>query len=357
MNTEETLDLYSVRVPVFQGPLDLLLHLIRENKIDIYDIPIAEITHQYLEYIEMMKELNLEIAGEFLVMAATLIYIKSRLLLPRDEEAQAEEGEDPRLELVQRLLEYQALKEAALSLKDREESWRDFFWREPLPEDDESKEQGDQELLLFDLNLFDLIGAFRKYLDRAPVASMEITRETLTVKDKISYMVERLTTESTIRFEDLFADDRTRAQMVITFVALLEIIRLGLARAYQEGEFGIIWVINPEAQKPEEAPQDVQGGEAASAETGSSEIVQDEKPEEADAIEDLTEEADSAICDVSASLEEEDSELDVDENERDNMNEGDSDAQGTEDDFTSIEEEETDKSAGGYDHNRVDHSD
>lgn len=264
MNTEETLDLYSVRVPVFEGPLDLLLHLIRENKIDIYDIPIADITHQYLQYLEMMKELNLEIAGEFLVMAATLIYIKSRLLLPRDEETQLEDGEDPRLELVQRLLEYQALKEAAISLKEKEESWRDFFWRDPLPEEEDQSTESEQELLLFDLNLFDLIGAFRQFLEKAPVESLEITRETLTVKDKISHVMERLADEETIRFEDLFAEDRTRTQMVVTFIALLEIIRLGLARAYQEGEFGMIWIINPQAQEAENGVPDQSGPEDVS---------------------------------------------------------------------------------------------
>src|SRR5512135_40056 len=111
-------DLYNIKLPAFEGPLDLLLHLIRENKVDIYDIPISFITHRYLEYIEMMKELNLEIAGEFLVVAATLIHIKSRMLLPLDEQAAPEEMEDPRLELVQRLLEYQAYKDAATILRE-----------------------------------------------------------------------------------------------------------------------------------------------------------------------------------------------------------------------------------------------
>lgn len=344
MDTEETLDLYSVRVPVFEGPLDLLLHLIRENKIDIYDIPIADITHQYLEYLEIMKELNLEIAGEFLVMAATLIYIKSRLLLPRDEEAQTEEGEDPRLELVQRLLEYQALKEAALSLKDREETWRDYFWRDPLPEDEDSGDSGEQELLLFDLNLFDLIGAFRQYLDRAPVASMEITREVLTVKDKISYVLDRLSTETTVRFEDLFSGDRTRMQMVITFVALLEIIRLGLARAYQEGEFGIIWVINPEAQKQEEATGP---SGSPSGETESTEVLQDEKPDE------VYENDAAEWDDVSASLEEERSELDVDEDDRDALHEGDNEAEGVEDDLSSLDAAETGERVEGDELDRL----
>ena len=146
-------DVYNIKIPVFEGPFDLLLHLIRENKIDIYDIPIALITGQYLQYIEMMKELNLEIAGEFLVMAATLIHIKSRLLLPPDEETSAEENEDPRLELVQRLLEYQTFKEAASTLRKKEEDWMKIFFKEPVSDGD--------EFYLVDVNLFDLIGAFK----------------------------------------------------------------------------------------------------------------------------------------------------------------------------------------------------
>src|SRR4030042_5227837 len=125
-------DIIKIKTPVFEGPFDLLLHLIRENKIDIYDIPISVITSQYLEYIEIMKELNLEIAGDFLVMAATLIQIKSRMLLPPDEEAAAEEQEDPRLDLVQRLLDYQKYKEAASDLRTKEEEGMGGFQQEPL---------------------------------------------------------------------------------------------------------------------------------------------------------------------------------------------------------------------------------
>ncbi len=244
-------DPYSIKLPVFEGPLDLLLHLIRENKIDIYDIPIALITHRYLQYIEVMKELDLEIAGEFLVMASTLIHIKSRMLLPVDEEEFPEDYEDPRLELVQRLLEYQEFKEASLSLKEREESWRDYFWREP--EEVDGAEDDDAELPLFDMSLFDLIGAFKSLLDKVPSEVLEITREKLTVKDKISLIAERLETEDTIRFESLFSSDSTRTEMLVTFIALLEVIRLGLARGYQDREFGVIWIINPQKDLEEDA--------------------------------------------------------------------------------------------------------
>ena len=240
-------DLYSVKLPVFEGPLDLLLHLIRENKVDIYDIPISLITGQYLHYIGVMKELDLEIAGEFIVMAATLIHIKSRMLLPADEEAPLEEMEDPRLELVQRLLEYQGYKDAASILKEKEDEALKLFVREKT-EFDEEKTEEQQELYLFDINLFDLLGAFKKILDNAPPEVRTITKETLTVKDRIMHIAEMLESIDTIRFEDLFADTTSRVELIVTFLALLELLRLGMARVYQEKEFGSIWVINPQKQ-------------------------------------------------------------------------------------------------------------
>lgn len=230
-------DIINIKIPVFEGPFDLLLHLIRENKIDIYDIPISLITGQYLAYLEIMKELNLEIAGDFLVMAATLIQIKSRMLLPPDEEVSAEEQEDPRRELVQRLLEYQKFKDAAIEFRTREDEWLKVFHREPLSDEEEG------ELYLFDLSLFDLLDAFKKILDKAPPEIVSITRETLTVKDRMSTIMEIMEAQETVRFEDLFKEGITRIYLIITFVALLELIRLGLVRAYQEKHFGNIWVI------------------------------------------------------------------------------------------------------------------
>ncbi|HWR57737.1 MAG TPA: segregation/condensation protein A [Thermodesulfovibrionales bacterium] len=245
---------YSIKLPAFEGPLDLLLHLIRENKVDIYDIPISTITHRYLEYIEMMKELNLDIAGEFLVMAATLIHIKSRMLLPV-EEVSGEEPEDPRFELVQRLIEYQAFKEASLALREKETEWGKVFYREAgHAEEDGGTEspldsEGSAELDLFDLSLFDLLTAFKRLLDKAPQDVVTtITRETLTVKDRIAFIAEKIEQQEAMRFEDLFEGNLTRARLVITFVALLEVLRLGLARAYQEKEFGSIWIISPSRQ-------------------------------------------------------------------------------------------------------------
>ncbi len=249
MNFQDVEEVYNIKIPVFEGPFDLLLHLIKENKIDIYDIPIALITGQYLQYIEMMKELNLEIAGEFLVMAATLIHIKSRMLLPPDEEVPVEGQEDPRRELVQRLLEYQTFKEAASSFKKREEEWMKVFHRDPLSDED------DVELYLFDVSLFDLLDAFKGLLDKAPPDVVSITKETLTVKDRMSVIMEMLEGKEAIRFEEIFKvgidsqrEGITRIQLIVTFIALLELIKLGLAKAYQEREFGNIWVINPAKQ-------------------------------------------------------------------------------------------------------------
>jgi segregation and condensation protein A len=241
---EET---YSVKLPLFEGPMDLLLHLIREQKIDIYDIPIALITRQYLEYLEMMKELNLDIVGDFLVMAATLIHIKSRMLLPIEETADTEEPEDPRLELVMKLLEYQAFKDAALGLREREDERSSLYTREPSEEEEPMPEEVDQPLL-FELNLYDLIHAFRDLLEKAPAEVQAITRETLTMKDKMALILDNLQHRDAMRFTDLFRGDLTRSQFIVTFLALLEILRLGVAKVYQEGEFGTIWVINPEVR-------------------------------------------------------------------------------------------------------------
>lgn len=243
-------DLYKVKVPLFEGPLDLLLHLIRENKIDIYDIPISIITHQYLEYIELLKELDLDIAGEFLVMAATLIHIKSRMLLPIEETADTEELEDPRLELVQRLLAYREFRDASLGLREREEQWSEVMYREANPELDES-EDGSGELPLFNLNIFDLLMAFRKILERAPSEIASITKEALSIKDSMAHIIETLRGSEAVRFEDLFKGVATKPHLIITFIALLEAIKIGLARVYQEAEFGQLWVIRPEDRPAE----------------------------------------------------------------------------------------------------------
>ncbi len=240
MEPVESDNKYSVKVPVFEGPLDLLLHLIKENKLDIYDIPISVITKQYLEYIELMQELNLEIASEFLVIAATLIYIKSRMLLPQDETVESGEEEDPRAGLVQRLLEYQAFKEASGELRKREEVWTNAYTRPPLEID---KSAIESDLALFEINLFDLVGALKKILSKAPPEEVRITKETLTVKDRISTIIERLESENTVRFDSIFEEDSSRVQIIVTFLALLEILRLGLGKVYQDKQFSTIWIM------------------------------------------------------------------------------------------------------------------
>ncbi len=235
---------YRIRLPVFEGPLDLLLHLIKENKIDIYDIPIALITEQYLEYLALMKDLDLDIAGEFLLMAATLIHIKSRMLLPVDE-TQEEPETDPRAELVQRLLEYQSFKETSGFFREREDLWKGIFYRYATEE--AADIVFEQEPMLFELSLFDLIAAFKRLLEKAPEEIIEITREVLTVKDRIAFILESLSDAKSISFEGLFKGDVTRPQLIVTFLALLEILKLGIARVYQEKEFGTIWILKQQA--------------------------------------------------------------------------------------------------------------
>lgn len=241
------------KLPVFEGPLDLLLHLIKSNKIDIYDIPILDITRQYLEYIELMKELNLEIAGDFLVMASTLIHIKSRMLLPPAEEEKDEPDEDPRAELVKRLLEYEAYKETSSHFRKREDIWNNVF-RRGLPDKDSFEFEPEPEL--FEASVFDLISAFQKLLEKAPEEIREITREKLTVSDRINYIVERLEREEGIKFEDLFEDGYTKVTLLVTFLAMLEIVRLGLVKIYQEKAFESIWLLKPREEASAEPAQD-----------------------------------------------------------------------------------------------------
>ena len=233
-----------IALPILEGPMDLLLHLIRESKLDIYDIPIAEITRQYLATLELMKELNLEVAGEFLVMAATLIHIKSRMLLPPDE---TEDGaiEDPRAELVTRLLEFERYKEVTGQFRSREEAWRFVFSRPSVVDDREIIVEKEEQPALFEVGLFDLLTAFRQLLEKVPSELVEITREVLTVKDSISRLLERMEGVESMKFEDLFAGVLTRRSLVVTFLALLEVLRLGLLRVYQERHMAPIWVIAP----------------------------------------------------------------------------------------------------------------
>jgi segregation and condensation protein A len=231
---------YSVRLDAFEGPLDLLLHLIKKNEINIYDIPITLIAQQYLEYLTLMKSLNLSVAGDFLVMAATLLHIKSRTLLPADEtEADDEDGLDPREELVRRLVEYKRYKDAADRLDDRERLWREVFRREPEPS--KSSEPVSDEELLEDVSLFDLVDALQGVLARMPNPQLvEITLEHLTVKAQMARILEALEGKESVTFVSLFEEQDQRLVVIVTFLALLELIRTGLVRVFQGELFGPI---------------------------------------------------------------------------------------------------------------------
>jgi segregation and condensation protein A len=232
---------YKVKLEVFEGPLDLLLYLIKKEEVDIYDIPIERITTQYMEYLSLMQLLNLEVAGEFLVMAATLMYIKSRMLLPADQQvtdSEAEEGEDPRWELIRQLVEYKKFKEAALQLARREEEQANVFTRAG----DSGIEAGPQEVPLAEVSIFDLIN---EVLKKASVHEdfREIYEERFTVSDKIEEILYTLRDRSEIRFVDLFSEGASRAEVVVTFLALLELIRLKRFRVCQPEAFGEIQVV------------------------------------------------------------------------------------------------------------------
>ena len=224
-----------VKLDTFEGPLDLLLHLIRKNEVNIYDIPIALITEQYLAYIELMQELNLDVAGEFLVEAATLIHIKSRTLLPRPDPTQdGAEEEDPREALVRRLLEHQKYKAAAELLHDRETLRSAQFMR---PDASVAAAAGDEYEPELEVDLFSLLAAFRGVLERAKGrARMVLPPEQISIEDRMHQLLGRLSETEACGFEDLFADgDGSRPFMIVTFLALLEMIRLKLIRVFQGG--------------------------------------------------------------------------------------------------------------------------
>lgn len=239
MSTDDSQISYAVKLPAFEGPLDLLLHLIKKNEINIYDIPISLITGQYLEYLSLMKSLNLAVAGEFLVMAATLIHIKSKTLLPPSETDEEEDEEDPRADLVMRLLEYQRFKDAAQGFESRENEWREVFYRPASHGTDGPTD----EINLVDLSLFDLLEALRGVMERAPERKgLEIVVDELSVQDRMSLILDRLEREESITFTSLFDDDTTRLAMIVTFLALLELIRLKRVRILQAELFGVIRV-------------------------------------------------------------------------------------------------------------------
>jgi segregation and condensation protein A len=232
---------YQIKLEIFEGPMDLLLHLIKKHELDIYSIPIALITQQYLEYIDLMKSLDMEIAGDFLVMASTLTHIKSRMLLPPpDSPEEGEDGVDPRTELIRRLLEYKSFKEAAASLENQEATWSQVYTRraETAPE-----LPAEDEPLLFDFHLFDLLAALKDVMNRVPDEKFEITAETVSITEKISRILARLEAVDSLLFADLFEGSTSRAQVIATFLALLELIKTRVIKAVQIEQFGAIRIL------------------------------------------------------------------------------------------------------------------
>jgi len=247
---------YKLKLDVFEGPLDLLLYLIKKNDLDICDIPIAEVTDQYMEYIEMMKMLDLEVVGEFLVMAATLMQIKSKMLLPPDPSEEPEEEEDPRDELMRRLQEYRIFKEVAEQLKEREIQQKDFY---PRRVDSEQRKelQDEAKEVYFEANLFDLINAFTKALRKfKEKAVYEITEEEFTVEQKIHDILHLLLKVNKVFLNDLFDKARSKPEVIVIFMAILELIRLREIKVMQKRLFSDIEIMrNRENVIPTEAPE------------------------------------------------------------------------------------------------------
>ncbi len=234
---------YKLKLEIFEGPLDLLLYLIKKDDIDINDIPISQITEQYMQYISMMKMLDLDVVGDFLVMAATLMQIKSRMLLPPDPNEQPEEELDPRDELARRLLEYKKFKEIAEALKEKETLRQDFFGRNIDPEALQQLREESKEIY-YEASLFDLISALSEALKKAPEEVIhEIITEEFTVERKLHDILHLLLKESTIRLQDLFERSRTKIEIIVTFLAVLELIRIKELIAVQKGVFGEIEIM------------------------------------------------------------------------------------------------------------------
>jgi len=239
----------TIKLERFEGPLDLLLHLIKRDEIDIYDIPISHITEQYLRYLDLMRQLDLEVAGDFLVMAATLMRIKAKMLLPLPAVGEVDEPGDPREELVQRLVEYRQFKEAAHTLRSREDERRLLFERGMLPGDDEVG-----PLPLARVSLFSLIDALNRVLARVPEPSVyAVQTESFAVEDKIELLTATLRRRGRLSFEELLAGCRSRSEMVVTFIALLELIKLGEALVVQHETFGDITIVAGEPGETDRA--------------------------------------------------------------------------------------------------------
>lgn len=247
---------YKVKFEVFEGPLDLLLYLIKKEEVDIYEVNLTRLATQFIEYIDMMREFDLEIAGEFLVMASTLMYIKSRELLPVDQQAQVEgeeEGEDPRWELIRQLVEYKKFKDAAAQLHVLEARQENVFPRVPGKlEFAEEQPVAKVEISIFDL--LNAVNAVLKRFEKLQGSTRDIFEDKWTVSEKIEYVVRVLSTREHVRFSELFEDATSRSEVVCTFLALLELIRLKQLVCVQAADFGEIEITKrPAAVVPAES--------------------------------------------------------------------------------------------------------
>ena len=241
---------YKVKFEVFEGPLDLLLYLIKKEEVDIYEVNLTTMATQFIEYIEVMRQLDLEIAGEFLVMASTLMYIKSRELLPVDQQVAVEEeddGEDPRWELIRQLVEYKKFKDAAARLQELEIRQESIFRREapkPVFEKEQTKP---------DVSIFDLINAVNSILKRVAERegeSREIFEDKWSVSEKIEMIARTIGEKARVKFSDLFENATSRTEVVVTFLAMLELIRLKQIICVQPDHFAEIEIIKAEAPRP-----------------------------------------------------------------------------------------------------------
>ncbi len=248
---------YEVKLNIFEGPLDLLLHLIHKNEVDIFDIPISTITDQYLEYIDLMEALNIDIAGDFLIMASTLTHIKSKMLLP---ELKDDEEEDPALEITRPLLEYMRYKEAAEDLSERDILNRDVFSRQVLLDlQDQAKDEDPQ----LDVSLFQLMDAFKRIVEQTlPGTKLEVHLERWTIKDKMESIMDLLKQKETTFFHEIFRLDQTISEFIVTFLALLELTHLGLIEVFQPTQQSDIQ-LTPKFEENGENGNDGDNGETA----------------------------------------------------------------------------------------------
>jgi len=235
---------YKIRLDMFEGPLDLLLYLVKKDHLNIYDIPIAKVTQQYLEYINLLQLLDLNIVGEFLVMAATLMQIKSKMLLPAEELAALEEEEDPRAELVKRLLEYEKFKQIAENLKQREISQQEVFKRPKTETPEDTRSTDKQEDKYFEASIFDLINAFSRALKDVPrEVFYEVIKDQYTVEQKVHDILHLLLLQSEIKLSDLFTKAKSKIEIIAIFLAILELAKMKEIVARQNTEFEDITIL------------------------------------------------------------------------------------------------------------------